>query len=371
MLGAEVGTAVGKASIAEWLAGVSSIWQNSDLLVGNLESPCIDTANPINGPRPELIFHAPASRVRELKDAGFSVLTLANNHILNCGVEGLKQTLRALDEAGVHHTGAGMNLAEAMEPAFVPLGNHTVGFVAFCYGPQAGRSTPGAAPYDPRIMREAISAARAKADIVIAALHDGLEYSDVPPSKTRARFRFLAENGADIVIGHHPHVLQGLEWHGGVPIAYSLGDFLFHNSLPHVAARNFSRIAMGTYAPNEIRRDPHKFSRGAILRIMISGDKKTIEWHPFRQSNELRPTLCCGAELHQDLRRIEELSRALNDSTDPRHALADRVSESAWWAERQSLSAKDLMKLLAKPKWRYLPLGLKWIGRHVRNRTPA
>ena len=100
---------------------------------------------------------------------------------------------------------------EALRPALIPVKDLTVGLVAFCYGPPAGRCTPGAAPFDPSLMLKALSEARANSDLVIAALHDGLEYSDVPPSCTRARFRFLAENGADIVVGHHPHALQGLE----------------------------------------------------------------------------------------------------------------------------------------------------------------
>ena len=217
------------------LRDVSEAWSGADLLIGNLESPCVVEAKPIEGPLPELIFRAPASRLAELAAAGFSAVTIANNHILNCGPLGLMETIQGLDKAGIYYAGAGMNLDEALKPAFISVRGITVGLVAFCYGPPAGRSSPGVAPHDFKTMRKALKSARPHADVVIAVLHDGLEYSDVPPSDTRARFRFLAENGADLVVGHHPHVLQGLEWVGNVPVAYSLGDFLFHNSLPHVA----------------------------------------------------------------------------------------------------------------------------------------
>ena len=182
--------------------------------------------------------------------------------------------------------------------------------------------------YEFKTMRKGLKSARAHADLVIAALHGGLEYSDVPPSDIRNRFRFLAENGADIVIGHHPHVLQGLEWIGNVPVAYSLGDFLFHNSLSHVAARNFARMEMGVYAPDEIRRDRDKFSRGALLTIKVSGSRKSVRWHPFRQGPDLRPYLCTGNDREKELRRLEDLSAVLVNKNDSRHALADSIMKT-------------------------------------------
>jgi hypothetical protein len=214
-------------------------------------------------------------------------------------------------------------------------------------------------------MRRALAAARAEADLVIATLHDGLEYSDVPPATTRARFRFLAENGADIVVGHHPHVLQGLEWYGHVPIAYSLGDLLFHNSLPHVAERSFSRMAMGRYGRGEVRRDPGKFGWGAVLTIHFSGDQKSIQWHPFRQDQDLRPRLSLTDVKDEDLCRLEDLSAALLNEKDPRHALANSVLEASRWESWDSLNKRQLLKLARRPKWRYLPRVLKWLCRQM------
>jgi poly-gamma-glutamate capsule biosynthesis protein CapA/YwtB (metallophosphatase superfamily) len=361
MLGAEVGERIGNASIGEWLRDVSVTWSGADLLVGNLESPCVVKAKPVQGPLPELIFHAPASRLRELAAAGFSALTIANNHILNCGPLGLTETIQGLEEAGIYHAGAGMNLAEAVQPAFMPVRGITVGLVAFCYGPLAGRSSPGVAPHDFKRMQKALMRARADADLVIAVLHDGLEYSDVPPSQTRARFRFLAENGADIVVGHHPHVLQGLEWIGNVPVAYSLGDCLFHNSLPHVAERNFARIDMGLYARGEIERDRDKFSRGALLRVNVSGNTKSVSWHPFRQGPYLRPYLCAADPKEEDLRRLDDLSAVLLNQNDFRHALADSIMKNVRRSNLAQLRIRDVFMMGLRPKWRYVPRGVKWV----------
>jgi hypothetical protein len=216
-------------------------------------------------------------------------------------------------------------------------------------------------------MRRALREARAGADLVVAALHDGLEYSDVPPSQTRRRFRFLAENGADVVVGHHPHVLQGIEWHRDVPIAYSLGDFLATDSLPHVAQRNFSRMAMGLYAPHEIRRDPGKFGRGALLTFHISKGKKSVEWHPFRQTAKLRPVLSSGTTRLEDLQRLDDLCAALLDKNEPRHILADSVVQAAWSQAQDRIGLGEIFRLALKPKWRYLPSGFRWFYRRLKS----
>jgi poly-gamma-glutamate capsule biosynthesis protein CapA/YwtB (metallophosphatase superfamily) len=368
MLGAEVGKRIGQATLTDCLADVSAAWSEADLLIGNLECPCIIEAKPIEHGLPELVFHAPAGRVAELAAAGFSALTIANNHILNCGPLGLTETIQALDRAGIYHAGAGMNLAEAVRPAFIPVKGLTVGLVAFCYGPSASRSAPGGAPHDFKTMGKALRIARAGADVVIAALHDGLEYSDVPPTETRGRFRFLAENGADIVVGHHPHVLQGLEWIGHVPVAYSLGDLLFDNSLPHVAERNFARIEMGLYAPEEIERDADKFSRGAVLTVSISGRERSVRWHPFRQGPDLRPHRCIGDSEVEALQRLDDLSAALLNNNDSRHVLADAIMQTARQRTLHQLGLREAIRLALRPKWRYVPRGLSWIVQRTKLR---
>jgi poly-gamma-glutamate synthesis protein (capsule biosynthesis protein) len=365
MLGAEVGKHMMNATVADWLAGISMTWRTTDLLIGNLESPCVQDAKPAEGPGDTRAFHAPIGRLVELAEAGFSAVTLANNHVLDCGSHGLSEMLRGLDQAGIAHAGAGMNLAEALQPAFIAVGGLTVALVAFCYGPPAGPSRPGVAPYEPKLMRKALTAARQGADFVIAALHDGLEYSDVPPARTRARFRFLAENGADVVIGHHPHVLQGLEWCGRVPIAYSLGNLLFDSSLPHITERSLARMAIGRYAPEEVQRDPGKFGRGAVLTVHVAGGETSIQWHPFRQDPKLRPQLSSGGIRAEDLRRLDDLSAALLNGKDPRHALAESVFQAAWWESRDDLGVRQLCKLALRPRWRYVPRGLRWLWRRL------
>jgi len=368
MLGAEVAEHIGNHTVSDWLRNVSSAWKEADLVIGNLECPCVTRSRPVVGPLPEIIFHAPSTRLAELAACGFSAVTLANNHIMNCGPEGLVETIEGLRSVGLYYAGAGMNIDGALAPAFIPVRGITVGLAAFCYGPPAGRTSPGAAPHEFKTMLKGLQMARKHADLVIAALHDGLEYSDVPPTETRARFRFLAENGADLVIGHHPHVLQGLEWIGKVPVAYSLGDLLFHNSLPHVAKRNFARMEMALYASDEIQRDPDKFSRGAVLTVHVSGRTKSVCWHPFRQGADLRPYLCTDQVQVEDVRRLSDLSAALLTKNDYRHDLADSVMKSARRKNLAQLRIQDLLKLARRPKWRYFSSGLNWLWQKIRCR---
>jgi hypothetical protein len=371
MMGGDVALHLGSSTATEWLSGVAPAWRDADLLVGNLECPCVLNAQPVDGPVPELIFRAPATRLKELADAGFRALTIANNHILNCGDLGLYETISSLEKVGIYHAGAGMNIVEATRPAFIPIRGRVVALVAFCYSLPAGPRTAGVAPATAKVMRQVLAKARASADFVVAALHDGLEYSDVPPSAVRAKFRYLAENGADIVVGHHPHVLQGLEWHRNVPIAYSLGDLLFANSLPHIAARNFARIAMGRYAPHEIQRDPDKFARGAVLKVLVSGKTKSLLWVPFRQTDDLRPELLHGSARAAALEAINDLSGALQNPSDPRHSLADEVMQCVRAEKLATLGVADVFRLALRPRLRHFRSGLPWVYHRIRNRFGA
>jgi hypothetical protein len=153
-----------------------------------------------------------------------------------------------------------------------------------------------------------------------------------------------------------------------VPIAYSLGDLLFTNSLPHVTARNFARIAMGRYAPQETRRDPDKFARGAILIIRVSGTKKSTHWAPFRQRTNLRPELAVGTAKVAALEHLEDLSKALMNPSDPRHALADEVMERARQEELAHLDIADVLRVARRPKLRHLRSALPWMYHRVRRK---
>jgi poly-gamma-glutamate capsule biosynthesis protein CapA/YwtB (metallophosphatase superfamily) len=160
---------------------------------------------------------------------GLGVLTLANNHILDCGREGLLETIQVARDAGIGIIGAGINAAEARRPHIADLGGTRVGFLGYYWHPRcaAGPTLPGAAMDDPEKVAADVRALKGQVDRVVVTCHWGVPYQREPSEEIRLKARNAVDAGADVVIGHHPHVIQPLEVHRGRPIFYSVGNFLF------------------------------------------------------------------------------------------------------------------------------------------------
>jgi poly-gamma-glutamate synthesis protein (capsule biosynthesis protein) len=180
-----------------------------------------------------------------LTEAGFDVLTLGNNHIMDFGAAGLENTINLLDGHGIRHTGAGMDTRSAGDPVVMDLGSITIGFL--CYaddeGQIAGRSRAGVVEATKRNILRDIERLRERVDTIILTLHMGLEFESYPAPNKVSLARLSVSAGADIVLCHHPHVLQGIEVYNGSLICYSLGNFVFQvhdsgyqdNHLPYTA----------------------------------------------------------------------------------------------------------------------------------------
>jgi poly-gamma-glutamate capsule biosynthesis protein CapA/YwtB (metallophosphatase superfamily) len=209
--------------------GLASFLKEADLVFGNLENPI--GASGVPSPDQEYRFLMAPARTAALRAAGFRVMSVANNHILDYGPSALHETLVALREHGIAACGAGENLAAARQPAVVTVRGYRLAFL--CYSrsfPLSFSATPqepGAAFADLRIIREDVAAARSNSDWVFVSLHWGKEYSSVPTAAQRRLARAVIDAGADGVIGHHPHTPQGVELYRGRVIAYSLGNFVF------------------------------------------------------------------------------------------------------------------------------------------------
>ncbi len=166
-----------------------------------------------------------------LRNAGFDVLNLANNHILDYGQEGLFDTIATLDSLGLSHCGAGANDFAAATPAVLTVGSKTVAFLGFSTTfPEefwAARNRAGTCfPFQQR-MEKAIRQSRAQADHVVVSFHWGAELATMPKDYQRLLAHKAIDLGADLVLGHHAHVLQGIEVYRGRLIAYGLGNFVF------------------------------------------------------------------------------------------------------------------------------------------------
>ncbi len=225
---------------------VAPLISRAAVAFGNLESPLTKRAPraPTKGPRGGSIYlKGNPDYAFLLTEAGFDVLSLANNHIMDYGPQGLDDTIYYLDQEEIKHCGAGENLARASAPAEVDLDGYIIRFIAFS-GVEpasyfAGPGKPGAAALTESAVVSAIGRAKKDANLVVVSLHWGEESMAYPSSEQRRLARRFADAGADLILGHHPHVVQGVESYGSSVIAYSLGNFLFDS---RYAARHYSTL---------------------------------------------------------------------------------------------------------------------------------
>jgi poly-gamma-glutamate synthesis protein (capsule biosynthesis protein) len=238
---------------------VRSVLDTPDILFANLEGPYADHPQPAPSAGVAVIpgFH----NLDVFAQAGFDVMSMANNHIVDAGHVAMLDTKRRLNEQGVVTCGVGKNIAEAREPAIVEAKGIKVAFLSyssiFPFGYEARENVPGLAPMraynhyhdaypnyqapgiEPRIetipdqadlatLREDITKAREQADLVVTTFHwgDFMKPFFLTDHETRTA-RFCIDQGADMVVGHHHHILRGMEWYNGKPIFYGLGHFVF------------------------------------------------------------------------------------------------------------------------------------------------
>jgi poly-gamma-glutamate synthesis protein (capsule biosynthesis protein) len=204
-----------------------SIIQEADLAITNLASPIINEGSPIAKTGPNL--KSPDETVSVLKDAGFDLVTLANNHIMDYGDDGLENTLNICRAAGLNTVGAGMGQDSIAKPYITEIDGITIAIVNIAEN-EFGTSQngePGGHGMDPVQNYYSIRQAKDNSDVVIVIVHGGHEHYELPSPRMKKTYRFYADAGADAVVGHHTHCISGNERYHDVPIFYSLGNFLF------------------------------------------------------------------------------------------------------------------------------------------------
>jgi hypothetical protein len=199
----------------------------ADLGFANLELPVGEPGWVRAGRSPE--FWHDAAVLPALARAGVRVLALANNHIMDCGPRGLERTLGACESAGLACAGAGLRLEAARRPAELLIGSQRVVVLAYAAPSResARAGTPGPAPLEAALLREDLARWRARADVLAVSVHWGSMYVDCPPPRVLELAEVLEQGGVDVVLGHHPHVLQGWRRVGGCLTLFSLGDAVF------------------------------------------------------------------------------------------------------------------------------------------------
>jgi len=263
--------------------------RRGDIAMGNLEAPLTRGGREYRDKTYR--FRAEPAAAAALKRAGFSVLTLANNHMMDYGDEGLRDTLATLSRHGIAHTGAGVSLADARRETVIVVRGKRVAFLAYSLTFPAefyaGANRAGTAPGYASHVQKDIQRAKTGADYVVVSLHWGEERAEFPKQYQVETARQAIDAGADAIIGHHPHVLQGIEFYRGRPILYSLGNFAFGSR--------------STAA-----------DRSVMARLTVSGDGCMVEVIPLNvlhSETHFQPVILAGRKGAEVMERLNRLSQ--------------------------------------------------------------
>lgn len=245
-----------KNGVKDLFKGVSHHFNNADFVVINLECPITDTVTPVNK---KYIFRADAKCADGLKQAGVTHCALANNHTMDQGRQGLQSTVQHLESVGIATVGYGLTLKERISPTLIHKNNINIALFNSCplrvENWQNIENTPDINQADCSILAKEIRKFKIQNPdyYTVVILHWGTEFISTPSLTQRYAAAELVSAGADLIIGHHPHVIQKMDTIGKVPVFYSLGNFVFDQSKPEgrkaqMAVVTFSKDSLSAKA---------------------------------------------------------------------------------------------------------------------------
>ncbi len=266
----------------KWAFASLEEYRQADVAMVNLEAPL--TTATTSAPNKEFNFKANPETVQVLKNGGVDIVNLANNHVMDYQTIGLNETLKTLDQAGIDYIGAGRNTQEARRPQIMDVKGQRIAYLGYYDGDfqTAGDSDPGANAVQRDRIAADIKAIRSQVDWVVVNYHWGVELAKYPTDAQIDLAHFTIDQGADLVVGHHPHILQGAELYKGRPIVYSLGNFIFGGS---------SRSDYDT----------------AVLRVGLKNNQMKVEFLPV-EVKSYQPKVVSGDRGAEILNQIENVS---------------------------------------------------------------
>ena len=285
-----------RGDYASVFSDLKPIVENTDYSIVNLECPVIErSAYPIEKLGPSL--RCSISGIEALKYLGVNCVTLANNHFLDYGEDGVKDSIKTLDSFSVEHVGGGMDLVAASKTLYKAFNGRKLAIINCCEHEFsiATSTSAGCNPLNPIRQYYSIQEAKHKADKVLVIVHGGHEHFQLPSPRMVEMYRFFIDAGADAVVNHHQHCFSGYEVYNGKPIFYGLGNFCFDSPqlatkeewyygymvailfeerkikfkiLPYIQCKNISLIQM--------RNDSFCDSRLSVLNSIIC-DQKSLK----------------------------------------------------------------------------------------------
>jgi len=241
---------------------IIELFEKSDFNIVNLEAAIVLNSKKIRKTGPHLKAER-ESLLDILNLLNIDLVTLANNHIKDYGENEIRSTLQFCKENNIETVGAGNSLDESKRTFYWDTGEGIVAFVNFAENEWASASATSAGAHPMDIIENvcAIKDAKDNADYVIAIIHGGYEYYNLPSPRMQKQYHFYVENGVNLIVGHHTHCIGGYEVYKGAPIYYSLGNFLF--------TRNSENP---------------EWYKGLILQIIMNNGKFEIRLHPICQN---------------------------------------------------------------------------------------
>ena len=264
-----------------------ALFAQSNFNIVNLEAPVTDSESKILKTGPHLKSDKQCT-LDVMKKLNVHIAALANNHIKDYGEEGVLDTISFCERNEIKAIGAGENIIDASKTMVLntPEGNIAIINIAENEWSSADESTAGANGMNIIKDTKKIQQAKKENDFVFVIIHGGHEYYNLPSPRMQEQYRFYAEQGADLVVGHHTHCISGYEVYNGTPIYYSLGNFLF--------------------TKNSQKED---WYTGLILEVKVNNGTLEAELHPVRQTKEgFRLSLLKNVEKKEVLRRVEAYS---------------------------------------------------------------
>jgi len=276
-----------------------------------------------------MALQAPVEVAAQLHEAGISAVSLANNHIFDCGLEGLDETIQALDVLGISHTGAGMDVDSATRPATICTDGCRIGIISFSYTPPAREDHPGVACLYDDTVDYAISVARKEADFLVAMVHAGIELFQYPLPRDQRLYRKMIDLGVDLIIGSHPHCVQAMEVYKERFIFYSLGDCVFDH---HHEAVWKSFWKDSAYPRRFSIMATRSLPRHSLMVMVDFLDEHTkVSYEPLVMRDLPGPQLLVSDERKQWFVQFEDIcSRLLSDQTvqEKRTEIEERLIKS-------------------------------------------
>ncbi len=272
------------------LEGIRDFLSSYDVVFANLETPITTRGRPVSD-KPYVFAVSPAV-AGILNSVKLDIVSIANNHLMDYGVEGMEDTIDYLDRWNIRYAGAGNNIAEARKPAVARFSETTLYFLAYCERPPkeffADTTKPGTSPFILENIVEDIRTYKTESSLVFVSLHWGIEQTSKPQSGQVYYARRIIDAGADAVIGHHPHWPQSIEIYRRKPILYSLGNLIngFYNSI-----EKDNIVVAFYYHKNRLRK---------LEIYSIAGKNKNIDFQPY---------VLTGEKASKNLREIQQLSQ--------------------------------------------------------------